>query len=114
MTWTSGIGLPCWSMTLPMTRTVAASAGEAQSATTTAASTAIKMDFFILVLSGENNIVMNVRQRGPHKAKGLSLQPLQRHAGAGHNCRKRHRLRVPQCNKTRSTPRAHPALGRGG
>src|SRR3954471_14100755 len=97
-----------------MTRTVAASAGDAQSATTTAASTTIKMDFFILVLSGENNIFMNVRQRGPRKAKGLSLQPLGRRAGAGHNCRKRHRLRALQCNKTRSVPRARPAPVHGG
>src|SRR3954470_3117709 len=97
-----------------MTRTVAASAGDAQSATTTAANTAIKMDFFILVLSSENNIFMNERQRGPHKAKGLSLQPLGRRAGAEHNCRKRHRLRALQCNKTRSAPRAHPAPVRGG
>src|SRR4051812_49452620 len=97
-----------------MTRTVAASAGAAQSANTTASSTAIKMDFFILVLSGENDIVMNVRQREPRKAKGLSLQPFQRRAGAGHNCRKRHRLRALQCNKTRSAPRAHPAQAAGG
>src|SRR3954454_12058634 len=97
-----------------MTRTVAANAGDAQSATTTAASTAIKMGFLILVLSGENNLVMNVRLRGPHKAKGLSLRPPRRHAGAGHNCRKRRRPRALQCNKTRSAPRARPVPRRGG